>query len=103
VLDDIVLTTLLWRNPSESKNPRRGSPLAAEYCDAELAIDGTDGPNDAGAVTCNSVCAGAGSFFARGMITGRSGDDGSTELRSGDLIRDGAKGGRGGRGGGSGS
>jgi hypothetical protein len=35
------------------------------------------------------------------MITGRSGDDGSTELRSGDLIREGEKGGRRGRGGGS--
>ena len=90
VLDAIVPTTLLCRRPNESKTLRRtgGSPLAAEYCDTELARDGTDGRDDTGEVlVSNSVgVGGAGTFFARGMITGRSSDEGSTELRSGDDL-----------------
>ena len=85
----MVPTTLLCRRPSESKNPRHtGGSLAAKYCDTELASDGTDGRNDTGEVpVCNSVgVGGAGASFARGMITSRSPDEGSTELRSGDDL-----------------
>jgi hypothetical protein len=102
LLDAIVPTKLLWRRPNESKKPRRtrGSPLAVEYCDAVLATDGTEGRNDTGSVARNSSGGGGGTgtvaFFARGMITGRSADEGSTEFRSGDLIHaDAAAGGRG--------
>lgn len=75
---------------SAFKNPRRtdGSPLFAEYCDAELVRDGTCGRVDAGEAGCDADAAGGahngvvnGAFFARGMITGRSGGAGSTELR----------------------
>lgn len=65
------------------KNPRRtdGSPLFAEYCDAELTRDGMCGRDDAGDAGCCDDADGVnnGAFFARGMITGRSGGDGSTD------------------------
>jgi hypothetical protein len=57
-----------------------------------LATDGTEGRNDTGSVDRNSGGAGGGGgkvtdgFFARGMITGRSAGEGSTEFRNGDLT-----------------
>jgi len=65
------------------KNPRRADgspPLPSEYCDAELARDGGTCDDD------DAAADNGGAFFARGMITGRSGEAGSTELRKGDLV-----------------
>ena len=86
-------TDALCRSPL--KNPRRADgspPLPPEECDAEIARDGPCGrPNADEAGGCDDDEAGAtdgegdhGAFFARGMITGRSGKTGSTEFCSGD-------------------